>query len=96
MTPQAPVRPALSDNPCIGCGVTVRRSLADRASCRACHGLAWRWWVERNRGSHPDIYQRAYNRAWGTVDGLRETILAARADAMPNRARSAVAAGGGR
>ena len=63
-------------HPCMGCSRPVK-ALPDRAACKTCREAAWRWWAARHTGMHPTLYQRAYAVAFGAVEGLRETVLAA-------------------
>jgi hypothetical protein len=74
-----PARPATVTLPCMGCGRPTK-CLPDRAACKGCREAAWRWWAALHAGMHPDLYQRAFNVAFGTAEGLRESVMAARAE----------------
>jgi hypothetical protein len=77
--PTRTARPALGTHPCMACG-RLTKSLPDRAACKGCREAAWRWWALLHAGMHPTLYQRAFNVAFGTAEGLRESVMAARAE----------------
>lgn len=74
------MKPAPGPNPCLGCGVTVKRSLPDRATCRDCRAAAWTYWRGKYGTLDPIAYGRQYAQDWGTVAGLAVTIRAARSE----------------